>query len=493
MRLAIRADASIEIGHGHVTRCLTLASALRNAGGEVLFICRTLDGDLVSRIEREAFEVRRFVADGMPTTDAERTRAVLAAFGAVDWLIVDHYALGAPWARALRGHVGRVMVIDDLADRPHDCDLLLDQNIVRNAAARYTGLVPAECSLLLGPQYALLQPLYRQVRERTAVRQGPVSRILIFWGGVDAAGMTLRSLSAVLSVINSDVRVDVVVTQYYRDVEDIRRLAQLHPNVDVHIDVPTLAPLMASADLCVGAGGATTWERLCLGLPSVVVTVAENQRSIAEELSRRGLIEYLGHHDKVTNHRMVRAIRSVLARDLTEWSRACMSVVDGAGADRVAGVLMLAKPRLRTRPVEPNDEALLLYWANDPQTRANAFSSGRVMPEEHHAWLMSRLSDPACRMFIVQTEACEPIGQVRFERKDEAWMISYSVAPEWRGRRLGSAILQAAMKALRAQDPAADFLGLVKETNEPSRRIFESLGFAAQLTDGVVEYRSSPR
>jgi UDP-2,4-diacetamido-2,4,6-trideoxy-beta-L-altropyranose hydrolase len=493
MRFAIRADASVDIGHGHVTRCLTLATALRAAGGDVLFVCRRLPGDLTDRIEREGFAVRTFVADDASAAlDAERTLSSLTTAGPVDWLIVDHYGLSAAWERSVRSHAHRVMVIDDLADRPHDCDLLLDQNIVAQAAARYVGLVPDECPLLLGPQYALLQPAYRQWREQTSVRHGPVSRILIFWGGADRKGLTRRSLAAVISTGATKVAVDVVVTRYSHELEDIRRLAKSHRNVRVHSDLPTLAPLLAEADLAIGAGGTTTWERLCLGVPALVVTVAENQRAIAEEVARRGLIEYLGHHDEVTDERLLHAVRDVLARDLREWSAACRSVVDGAGAERVARVLFLARPRFHVRPVEWTDEALLLDWANDPITRANAFTTARISADEHHAWLSKRLVDPACRMFIVETDAGDPIGQVRFDHGDEGWLISYSVAPEWRGKRLGATMLSTAMRALQAQDPDAAFIGLVKEANRPSRRIFESLGFSARSTPGVVEYRSRP-
>lgn len=493
MRFAIRADASVDIGHGHVTRCLTLAAALRDAGGDVLFVCRRLPGDLTDRIEREGFAVRTFVADeASAALDAERTLSALTTAGPVDWLIVDHYGLNAAWERSVRTHAHRVMVIDDLADRPHDCDLLLDQNIVAQAAARYVGLVPDECPLLLGPQYALLQPAYRQLREQTAVRHGPVARILIFWGGADRKGLTRRSLAAVVSTA-MDVAVDVVVTRYSHELDDIRRLAKSHPKVRVHSDLPTLAPLLAGADLAVGAGGTTTWERLCLGVPALVVTVAENQRAIAQELSRRGLIEYLGHHDEVTDERLRQGVRAVLARDLREWSAACRSVVDGAGAERVARVLSLARPRFRVRPVEWADEALLLDWANDPITRANAFTTMRISAQEHHAWLSKRLVDPACRMFIVETDAGDAIGQVRFDRNDQGWMISYSVAPEWRGKRLGATMLSTAMRALQAHEPDAAFIGLVKEANQPSRRIFESLGFSARSTPGVVEYRSRPQ
>jgi UDP-2,4-diacetamido-2,4,6-trideoxy-beta-L-altropyranose hydrolase len=493
MKFAIRADASREIGHGHVTRCLTLAAALRAAGGRVLFVCRKLSGDLLDRIEREGFPVRQLPATATTAAaDARETRVALDAHGPVDWLIVDHYGLGATWERSMRTHAQRVMVIDDLADRRHDCDLLLDQNVVANAARRYHGLVPDQCALLLGPEYALLQAVYRRLREQTPLRQAPVRRMLISWGGADNFGLTGRSLAAVLRAAGNGVAVDVVVTRGHRDADEVRQVAQRHANVSVHADLPTLAPLMAAADVSIGAGGTTSWERLCLGVPSIVASIAENQRAIAQELSRRDLIMYLGHYDQVTDDQLVQAVREVLTRELTAWSAACRAVVDGCGTERVATVLSLATPRLRARPADPRDEALLLDWVNDPATRSSAMNTHRITAEEHHAWLTGRLRDPDCRMFILETLDGEPIGQVRFDRAPDGWKIDYSVAPAWRGQGFGRAVLRAAMHSLQAEDPHAAFIGIVKEANQASRRVFESLGFMAQSADGIVEYRSRP-
>ena len=493
MKFAIRADASREIGHGHVTRCLTLAAALRAAGGRVEFVCRKLSGDLLDRIAREGFPACELPATATTAAaDARETCRALDAHGPVDWLIVDHYGLGAAWERSMRTHAQRVMVIDDLADRRHDCDLLLDQNIVANAARRYHGLVPDQCALLLGPEYALLQAVYRELHEQTPLRQGRVRRILISWGGADNFGLTGRSLAAVLRATAGGVAVDVVVTRGHRDADEVRRFAQRYPNVSVHADLPSLAPLLAVADVSIGACGTTSWERLCLGVPSIVVTVAENQRAIAQELSRRDLIMYLGHYDQVTDDQMVRAVQEVLTRELTAWSAACRAVVDGSGAERVATVLSLATPRLRARPADARDEALLLGWVNDPVTRASALRTHRITAEEHHAWLAERLRDADCRMFILETLAGEAIGQVRFERGLDGWRIDYSVAPERRGQGFGRAVLRAAMDSLQAENPNAAFIGFVKEANQASRRVFESLGFTAHSADGMVEYRSRP-
>ena len=208
--------------------------------------------------------------------DAGQTRAAIEASGVKpDWLVVDHYALDQRWESALRKSAGRIMAIDDLADRVHDCDLLLDQNLVAQMHTRYRDKVPAACGLLLGPEYALLQPIYAELHDRIPPREGPIRRIFISFGGADSDNLTGRSLSAFLSLNRPDIEVDVVITTSGPYAETIRRQVAGHGNIHLHSDLPTLALLMTKADLAIGAGGATVGSALRLGLPTLVMTLAK--------------------------------------------------------------------------------------------------------------------------------------------------------------------------------------------------------------------------
>lgn len=361
MKVVFRADASLTIGMGHVMRCLTLATALKGKGAEILFVSREHPGHLCQEIAARGCGVFRLpgmsgsraddITGGVNLLkhahwlgaswehDAEETsEAVGRIFRTVDWLIVDHYALDARWESALRSHTKRLMVIDDLADRSHDCDLLLDQNLFGNAEARYAGKVPAHCGLMLGPHYALLQPMYGELRPRIPSREGPIRRIFIYFGGSDAGNLTGMTISACLLLGHSDIDLDVVVNANSPHAESIRRQTAGHSNIHLHSDLLTLAPLMTRADLAVGASGATTWERCCLGLPSLVITLAENQRPIAAELARRGLICWLGHVGDVTVDAIKRTIRELIeARAaLARMSARASELVDGLGTTRVS-------------------------------------------------------------------------------------------------------------------------------------------------------------
>jgi len=339
-------------------RCLTLAAALRDRhGARVSFVCRDRRGHLGDLIETRGFLVRLLPAaisdanagagpaDASNPSwdrDAEETRAAIASVGRrPDWLIVDHYGLDRRWTGALRSWVHRLMVIDDLADRAHECDLLLDQNVIGGMLDRYVGKVPDTCTLLLGPTFAILQPEYAGLHDCTPARTGPVRRLFIFMSGGDAGNLTGRALDVFLSLGRSDVEVDVAIVAGSPHADVLRRHAAVHAHVHVHCGLPTLAPLMARADLAIGAAGATSWERLCLGLPALVVTMAEHQQPVAAELQREGLIQWLGHDDQVTDATIRGALGEFLEHGLdAEWSRRCRAVVDGRGVSRVCGAMI---------------------------------------------------------------------------------------------------------------------------------------------------------
>ena len=358
LQIVFRTDASLTIGTGHVMRCLTLANALAKKGADVSFICREHEGHLCDLIEERGFVVHCLPAptDGFRAEvdpihaawlgaswedDAEQTDTAIRAWGVKpDWLVVDHYALDRRWESALRPLVGSIFVIDDIADRVHDCDLLLDQNLVADMHTRYTGKVPADCSLLLGPEYALLQPIYAELHDRLPPREGPIRRVLIAFGGADRDNLTGRALGAFLSLNRTEISLDVVIPSSSPYASEIRDQAAGHANIHLHGSLPSLAPLMARADLAIGAAGTTSWERLCLGLPALVVTLAENQRPIADGLHRQGLVRWLGHKDEVTEQSLRRALTELIEEGIDEeWSLRCRSTVDGKGITSITNCL----------------------------------------------------------------------------------------------------------------------------------------------------------
>jgi UDP-2,4-diacetamido-2,4,6-trideoxy-beta-L-altropyranose hydrolase len=359
LRVVIRADASIQIGSGHVMRCLTFADALRERGAEVYFICRELPGHLGGVLADKGYPVHWLPAPGndgaaIPAhtahsawlgvpwaVDADQTRDWLAGLPEIDWLIVDYYALDRAWETRMRPLVKRIMVIDDLADRPHDCDLLLDQNLYEGMEQRYAGLVPVDCRQLLGPRYALLRPEFREARQHLRQRDGVVRRILVFFGGADPTNETAKALRAIQMLDRPEIAVDVVVGAANPHRAEIEALCAKLPNASFHCQVTNMAELMARADLAIGATGVSTWERAVVGLPALVVTLAENQRAIAYAADYNGLLICLGDRVQIKVTDWVMALRKVLSNPdvLVEMSSIALFLNDGQGEKTVVEIL----------------------------------------------------------------------------------------------------------------------------------------------------------
>jgi UDP-2,4-diacetamido-2,4,6-trideoxy-beta-L-altropyranose hydrolase len=349
MLIVFRVDASLQIGTGHVMRCLTLADALRAQGADCQFICREHAGHLTAQIRRKGYATHalRAPVEGGPlaipsapllahaqwlgTTqqqDAEECAPILAELHP-DWLIVDHYALDTRWETALRPHYRKLMAIDDLADRPHQCDLLLDQTFGRTVE-NYRPWVPAPCTVLCGSNYALLRPEFAELRTYSLRRRAKpkLRHLLISMGGVDKDNSTAQVLKALESSdLPADCRISVVMGATAPWLADVRRQAVRMPwPVEVRVNVVDMAHLMADSDLAIGAAGSTAWERCCLGLPSIMRVLADNQRFIAEQLHEAGAAMVL---DQASFCSRIESL------PLAQMSVSAARIVDGLGAARV--------------------------------------------------------------------------------------------------------------------------------------------------------------
>lgn len=278
MDVLIRTDASVEIGSGHVMRCLTIAHEIRKRGHQVLFYMKRLPGNLIELVKGKGFPV-------------------VHEFQSVDICIIDHYGMDEEWERKIRPFVKKIVVIDDLANRRHDCNVILDQNVLPNLENRYDSLVPEGCVKLLGPKYLIMREEFIKEREQVRLRDGDVNHLLVFMGGTDPTGETLKVLAALRD--SSIQRVDVVVGSGNPDREKVKAIC-VERGYSYHCQIDYLASLMAKADFSIGAGGSTTWERCYVGLPSSSTIVAENQILATETAAKLGAVINLGWHEQVT-------------------------------------------------------------------------------------------------------------------------------------------------------------------------------------------------
>ena len=512
MNIVFRTDASLQIGTGHVMRCLTLADALQAAGAHCLFICREHPGNLIAQIRQrgfavnvlsaaaEEFSIAEIAVEAQTShakwlgadwaTDAAQTKVGIGAT-AVDWLIVDHYAIDARWEQALRPLCRKMMVIDDLADRPHDCDVLLDQNFFLDCERRYNGLIPPSCTRLLGPQYALLRPEFAEARKRLKPRSGKVSRLFIFFGGSDPENVTGLVLETMSFPEFRHLEIDVVLGGSNPHRAEIEKQIATRPRSRLYIQVENMAELMAQADLALGAGGCTTWERLCLGLPSLVITVAENQVLFTKDLHQEGFLTWLGGGETIGPDDIRPALVKLIEQNIGVHRQALRGkvLVRGNGTAQVANVLTQGVPRehWRIREAVEGDSELYWHWVNDPVVRRNAFRSEVIPWEEHQKWFCIKNHETTTTLLVMDSDV-GPIGQVRFEECGQHCTIDYSLARQFRGLGLGAPLLAKAIEVWRNSHEGS-LVGEVKAANNVSAKVFVELGFTEASTPSPSELR----
>ena len=494
--VAFRVDASSQIGTGHFMRCLTLADALKRRGAQIRFISRHLPEHMAAQLRAKGHQFMpldsgsssELVADTLPyahwlgssqSKDAQATTEALSDRD-WDWLVVDHYALDARWESALRGSTRHILAIDDIANRQHDCDVLLDQNLYVDMQTRYAGKVPAHCQLLLGPRYALLRDEFRQLRERVKPRTGAVKRVLVFFGGVDADNYTGRAIQALVDLGVEALHIDLVIGAQHPDREQIASACAEH-QFHCHVQTNRMAELMAAADLAIGAGGSATWERCCLGLPTFSICTADNQVRQVADAACEGLL-YAPEIKDDLDHAIKRHLRALLENDYLRqaMSRDAMQAVDGRGALRVIG--NLGYNDITIRLADWHDSRKLFEWRNHPNIRQVSRNSGVITWEDHQEWFAATLKLPNRLVLIGQRDGV-PVGVVRFDIRDNDAEVSIYVGPDIKESGLGRDLLQAAERWFGANRPEVGTVRAhVLGGNERSKRFFWGAGYQVEST-----------
>jgi len=440
MRFAIRTDASFKIGSGHVMRCLTLADALSELGNTVVFICKDHDSNLIHKITNSGYEVKLLSVSsskensllahsgwlgGTQEDDAKKTIAVIKSID-VDWMIVDHYAIDESWHKKIRPYADHIFVIDDLGDRKHDCDILMDQNLAATLE-KYKGMVPKDCEFLLGPKYALLRPEFAQWRDTSLERRRHLAEpknIFVSLGGVDPQNITTNVINELSKIPTlADAEVNVVLgsqSPHINAVEIAAKKASFKTNV--HVDSMRMAELMSQADLAIGASGSSSWERCALGLPTISCVIAENQKSIAEELAKNGASIMVKSASD-----LLEAV-AVIKRSLNSFSLASAGLVDAMGASRVIDCLLFKRFSILSKDfnLTANDLSTLprekiievLEARNHPDVRSKMFTKKIISLEEHLAFVEKLLADSTSRQFMIGQDD-DFVGVISF--KDIDW------------------------------------------------------------------------
>jgi UDP-2,4-diacetamido-2,4,6-trideoxy-beta-L-altropyranose hydrolase len=341
-RILFFADAGPEVGGGHVMRCLTLARALTERGAECAFVESRAAAPVLRRFGwpgqtllaiSDAHDLAGLVAYARDFADRFQPHVI----------VVDHYGAGTGEEAALKRELRQIVVIDDLANRRHYCDLLLDPGYGRRSEA-YRNLAPAHAHMLMGPAYALVRPEFGSARQRAMSRRakhGPAARLLVALGLTDIGGVTERVVRALAPALD-EARLDVAIGGESASLPALRALAAGDRRIRLWVDNAEMASLTADADVAIGAGGSSVWERAVVGLPSATVILAENQRVMIEHMADAGFTRGLDAAAPDFEARVVDAWRRLAGDPALRWrlTERCAELCDGHGAERVADAVL---------------------------------------------------------------------------------------------------------------------------------------------------------
>lgn len=475
-RVIIRTDSSQRIGIGHLMRCLTLAESLAKQGIKIDFICRDLANDCSFLAEQKGFVVHKL--KGSSASDAKLTINICKQISrSIDWLIVDSYALDESWEKQLRPYVKKIMVVDDLANRKHDCDLLLDQNFYENMEIRYDNLVPMTCMKLLGPKFVLLRDEFAQQKTKLRIRNGQINRILIYFGGSDLRNLTEIAIEAIKLLNRKDIVTDVIVGVMHKEKANLEKYCVELPNFNFHYQPDNMAELMMNADLAIGAGGTTTWERCCMGLPTIVIPIADNQIAITQNMATNGYVLAVDT-DKV----MIASVLHQLLVSLIScpnlvyfMAKRNMSLIDGIGIKRI--MRNMFPHNIKIRRAIDTDCANVFKWRNASENRRYSFNNELIDFDTHLKWFNKIINDDH-EILLIGEKHNDPIGVLRYKIDNDCAEVSVYLVPDNYGYGYGESLLKIGNDWIHEYLPdVRRVIASVIPDNERSRITFIKAGF----------------
>jgi len=476
-RVLLRADAGPQLGHGHVARMRSLAEAFVDRGASVCLVGEgSPPADATWSTSPLGTPVSTSGGSGGESTPTEQRADAERTFERFeeepDLVVVDSYRLGRVWEEAVRRLAPRVRLaaIDDLVTRSHDVDVLVDPNLGDDGPVNADG--PGRRTLQ-GAAYAPLGRDYEAALQRPDAADTREHVVMNLGGGSHALVPDLAR-----RLLTDPRLAHVALTFVVPDPEHhaaVRQAAGGRSDVSVHARLTSLRPLLERATLAIGAGGTSSWERLRLGVPSVVFALADNQRRTCEGLRDRGLAEWVEHPR--TPETIVDATVRALADEAlrTRVRRVGPLLVDGLGARRIALATLSPSGSPVLRSVAEDDAAVLFAIANDAETRSMSRGTDRVEPDEHLAWFSRCRERDGATFWIAEVHGL-PVGQIRLHRSGSSWEVSYALEAAARGMGWATAIVREGVRRLRETDQGT-VIAVVRADNIASHRVFRRLGF----------------
>jgi len=473
--LTLRADAGPTLGTGHVMRCMALAQAWQKAGGRAVMLSASISSALIDQLRASGIEGIRVEAEPGGAADAAQTIDATTRKGG-SWVVIDGYHFGADYQKAVNEAGLCLLSIDDYGHVEHQsADIVLNQNVY--AHQRLYKSFNSHCPFLLGPRFALLRQEFHAWRLWKREIPSVGRKVLVTLGGADPDNVTLKVMRALERVSHAPLEVKLVcgaANSHRALLEEAVKTSRHRVQVVTHAE--NIADLMAWADCAISASGTTTLEICFMQLPSLLIILSENQERIASGMAEMDTAWNLGWHFDVTEEEIASRLKDLLKSVETrrEMSLRGRALVDGRGADRVAGEI--AAGGVTLRKAEPDDCRLTWEWANDPETRAMSLNPEPIPWPDHVRWFASKLKDPSCVIYIAHNGSSE-IGQVRFEIEDREARISIVVDPRYRGCGHGTETIRFSTAELFHSPDVESVCAFAKPGNVASIRSFEKAGF----------------
>lgn len=479
MHLYIRADADGKIGAGHIMRCIALAQAWQDQGGEVTFISHCQSDALKERIQSEGFRFIALAHASPDPYDLQFTLSILESESAnqKNWLVLDGYHFTPEYQKAICVAGIRLLVIDDMNHLPHyHADILLNQNI---HAPNLKYKCDADTTLLLATRYVLLRREFLKYRDFKRQIPDQAKNILVTLGGGDPDNVTLKVIEALKLLNAPDIQARVIIGPANPHQETLRKaIKSVHIVAELLTSPPNMSELMTWADMAISAGGSTCWELAFMGVPNIAITLAQNQKSVADGIAKTGMALTLGWHNIIEPRLITQAIDNILlSRDRrADMAKKGRAAIDGEGASRL--IRKINTLSISIRKVTESDCELIWEWANDPTVRSSAFCSDFIPLEEHGKWFYSKIKNPESFLFIGCNGNNQPIGQIRFDmvRTGEV-EVDVSIDKAWRENGYGVQLIKKGIVELLKLSHVNILHSFVKSNNHASKSAFLQTGF----------------
>ena len=481
MRLLFRVDCSVSIGAGHLMRTLCLANLAARYGITSHFLCKDLPGFDTTLITQQHHEMTLLPSD----ITWRQFYRLLLTLGQFDWLIVDHYQLDQRWERAVGALLPQQLIIDDLANRDHWATQLLDMSLIRQARDYHSSHWLREP--LLGPSFALLRPEFASLRPQAVIKRRAtdmVNHLLISLGAMDADNHLTRLINALDSLPLAPLTIDIALSRHAPHLMALKKaIASSRHAITLHLDSDQMAQLMLNADLAIGAGGISCWERATLALPTLLFILADNQRGNSQQLSHINAASYLGDlrelDDKTLAKQLIRHWPT--ATTLRLMANNCAKLCDGDGAIKVLSHLTRQDLPTQLAAITQDDAQWMWQWQQDESTRYYSRHHSAPTLSEHQTWLTAALNEPHRWLFklISNNQPCAVI------RLDEASLerpvneVSLYVNP----RRYHQGHGKQALTLLRQLFPTIRLHAYIHPDNIASLTLFQQFGFQPMADD----------